>query len=106
MSSPVTPPKNFSPPAKGASVHVDGRYYFIGDFMNRGYFGDVYGCSDEWGNELVAKVLRSGSAKLNTAASGEAAPMGEDRARVIRSRRLEQTTPAQSLAGLQGQGSA
>ncbi|KAB2872202.1 MAG: protein kinase [Ideonella sp.] len=57
MSTPVTPPKSFSPPAKGASIHVDGRYYFIGDFMNRGYFGDVYACSDEWGNELVAKVL-------------------------------------------------
>lgn len=50
-------PKTFNPPSKGQSIHVDGKYYFIGDFINNGYFGSVYECSDEWGNELVAKVL-------------------------------------------------
>jgi hypothetical protein len=47
---------------------------------------------------------RAGSAKLNTAESGKAAPMGEDRARCDRSRANEQTTAPQPLSGIQGQG--
>jgi uncharacterized protein (DUF1697 family) len=39
-------------------------------------------------------TIRSGSAKLNTAEGGQAAPMGEDRARVFRSTEHEQTTAA------------
>lgn len=54
---PVSQPKTFKPPSKGQSIHVDGKYYFMGDFIGRGYFGNVYECSDEWGNQLVAKVL-------------------------------------------------
>ena len=50
-------PKVFKPPIKGQSIHVDGKYYFIGDFIGKGYFGNVYECSDEWENQLVAKVL-------------------------------------------------
>lgn len=50
--------------------------------------------------------LRGGSAKLNTAEGGEAAPMGKDRARHDRSRVHEQTTPPKPLGGIQGQGGA
>ena len=49
-------------------------------------------------------IDRSGSANLNTAESGKAAPMGEDRARHLRSRDHEQETPSQPLGDVQGQG--
>ena len=32
--------------------------YFIGDHIGSGSFGDVYECTDEWSNPLVAKVLK------------------------------------------------
>lgn len=36
---------------------VDGKYYFLGDKIGQGAFGAVYTCTDEWNNQLVAKVL-------------------------------------------------
>ena len=54
---PSTQPRVFKPPTKGQSIHVAGKYYFIGDFIGNGYFGNVYECTDEWENQLVAKVL-------------------------------------------------
>lgn len=50
-------PKSFQPPAKGEKVLVDGKYYFLGDKIGEGAFGAVYECTDEWNNQLVAKVL-------------------------------------------------
>lgn len=50
-------PRVFKPPMKGQSIHVDGKFYAIGDFIGKGYFGNVYECTDEWENQLVAKVL-------------------------------------------------
>jgi hypothetical protein len=36
--------------------------YFMGDYIGGGSYGDVYECTDEWANPLVAKVLKpSGS---------------------------------------------
>lgn len=50
-------PRVFVPPKRGQSIHCNGKYYFVGDLMGSGYFGNVYECSDEWDNRLVAKVL-------------------------------------------------
>ncbi|WP_374692355.1 protein kinase [Accumulibacter sp.] len=50
-------PRSFQPPSKGEAVLVDGHYYFIGDQIGQGGFGAVYECSDEWSNQLVAKIL-------------------------------------------------
>lgn len=36
---------------------VDGHCYFMGDKIGEGGFGAVYECSDEWSNQLVAKIL-------------------------------------------------
>jgi len=54
---PVPAPRTFSPPSRGKSIQVDGKYYSIGNLLGQGYFGSVYECSDEWENHLVAKVL-------------------------------------------------
>src|SRR5262245_41213910 len=51
------PPRTFTPPAKGEAINCDGHYYFIGEELGKGSFGVVYKCTDEWSNELVAKVL-------------------------------------------------
>lgn len=32
--------------------------YFMGDYIAGGSYGDVYECTDEWANPLVAKVLK------------------------------------------------
>ena len=32
--------------------------YFMGEHIGSGSFGDVYECTDEWANPLVAKVLK------------------------------------------------
>lgn len=54
---PQIPPRMFKPPARGESILVDGMYYFIGEKIGQGSFGDVFECQDEWSNQLVAKVL-------------------------------------------------
>jgi serine/threonine-protein kinase len=36
--------------------------YFIGEHIGSGAYGDVYECTDEWDNPLVAKVLKPGLA--------------------------------------------
>jgi serine/threonine-protein kinase len=35
--------------------------YFIGEYLGGGSYGDVYECTDEWANALVAKVLKPAS---------------------------------------------
>lgn len=42
---------------KGEAIPVDGRYYWIGERLGAGSFGEVYACTDEWQNSLVAKIL-------------------------------------------------
>lgn len=50
-------PRIFVPPSTGEMIKCQGIKYFIGEKIGRGSFGEVYACRDEWGNELVAKVL-------------------------------------------------
>jgi serine/threonine protein kinase len=50
-------PKIFKPPFHGQSISCDGKQYFIGVKLSCGSFGEVFECTDEWGNQLVAKVL-------------------------------------------------
>lgn len=56
---PIQPvaPRIFVPPSAGEMIECQGIKYFIGKKIGRGSFGDVFNCSDEWGNDLVAKVL-------------------------------------------------
>ncbi len=50
-------PRVFAPPARGQLIQCDGKAYFVGEFLGGGNFGNVYECTDEWDNRLVAKVL-------------------------------------------------
>ena len=51
------PPKQFRPPQGGEVIDNDGHLYFIDAAIGSGGFGTVYECTDEWANELVAKVI-------------------------------------------------
>lgn len=51
------PPRTFTPPAEGYRIVNEGRTYVLGEELGEGYFGKVYACTDDWANELVAKVL-------------------------------------------------
>jgi serine/threonine-protein kinase len=51
------PPKEFVPPEKGERILCEETGYYIGDFIANGGFGAVYECTDDWGNNLIAKVL-------------------------------------------------
>jgi serine/threonine-protein kinase len=51
------PPRQFRPPQGGEVIDNDGHLYFIGPVLGAGGFGTVYECTDEWANDLVAKVL-------------------------------------------------
>ena len=51
-------PRKFVPPSDGEVIEDNnGINYFIGKKIGHGAFGDIFDCLDEWGNELVAKVL-------------------------------------------------
>jgi serine/threonine protein kinase len=53
-------PKSFHPPQKGTiiqNIQNNEMMYFIGEKIGKGHFGEVYECTDEWGNNLVAKIL-------------------------------------------------
>lgn len=53
-----TKPRCFRRPRKGERIETDqGQVYFLGSKIGRGAFGAVFECFDEWGNDLVAKVL-------------------------------------------------
>jgi len=54
---PTPPPKTFTPPHDGEVIVATDRQYFLGPQLGSGAFGAVFECRDEWGNELVAKVL-------------------------------------------------
>ncbi len=51
----------FKFPDAGASITspITGNTYTIGSRIGEGNFGVVFNCSDVWGNELAAKVLKS-----------------------------------------------
>lgn len=50
-------PRRFNLPHRNNPIEYNGHTYIIGDFIGNGYFGKVYECRDDWGNELVAKVI-------------------------------------------------
>jgi serine/threonine protein kinase len=54
------PEKIFVPPTPGESITcLDSKItYTMGDKLGEGHFGVVYSCTDEWNNELAAKVLK------------------------------------------------
>lgn len=54
---PPSIPQTFVPPSTGEMIECKGIRYFIGEQIGQGAFGTVFNCFDEWGNELVAKVL-------------------------------------------------
>ena len=47
----------FVPPQNGDLITYRDLKYLIGEQIGTGAFGAVYNCWDEWGNELVAKIL-------------------------------------------------
>lgn len=57
LNTQVINPPNFQPPEEGHSIYDNGMRYLIGKVIGQGYYGKVYKCEDEWGNDLVAKVL-------------------------------------------------
>ncbi|PRQ03056.1 Serine/threonine-protein kinase PknA [Enhygromyxa salina] len=51
-------PVHYAFPNAGEAVTRDHANYYIGQPIGQGYYGIVYDCTDDWGNELVAKVLK------------------------------------------------
>jgi serine/threonine-protein kinase len=51
------PTPRFTPPIPGESIQLNGRHYWLGARVGSGGFGEVYECTDEWQNPLVAKIL-------------------------------------------------
>jgi serine/threonine-protein kinase len=49
--------RSFRPPVGGEIIEHDGRTFRIHEQLGAGAFGQVFACSDDWGNELAAKVL-------------------------------------------------
>jgi len=45
-------------PNPGEVVARDHANYYLGQPIGQGYYGIVYDCTDDWSNELVAKVLK------------------------------------------------
>ena len=50
-------PRMFVPPSTDEVIEYLGVRYYISEQIGQGAFGAVFDCLDEWGNELVAKVL-------------------------------------------------
>ncbi len=49
----------FRPPVRGEMItNSTNGLYFIGEHIGSGSYGDVYECTDEWANALVAKVFK------------------------------------------------
>jgi len=57
LEHPMVQPKKFVPPQKGDKIICEGIQYYIGAKINQGGFGVAYQCTDDWSNNLVAKVL-------------------------------------------------
>ncbi|MCH9686406.1 MAG: protein kinase [Deltaproteobacteria bacterium] len=49
----------FRAPARGDMIRNGSNgVYFMGEYIGGGSYGDVYDCTDEWANPLVAKLLK------------------------------------------------
>ena len=55
-----TPVKTFTPPMDGEAITsiASNITYTMGAQIGEGHFGIVFACTDEWNNELAAKVLK------------------------------------------------
>jgi serine/threonine-protein kinase len=51
------PPRNFRLPEGGDVITHGAREYQVHEMLGEGAFGRVFACTDDWGNELAAKVL-------------------------------------------------
>lgn len=49
--------KQFSYPQQGEVISYQNINYYIGEYIGNGAFGAVYACSDDWVNNLVAKII-------------------------------------------------
>ena len=47
----------FTPPREGEVIHYQGCNYYLGKYVGEGAWGAVFHCTDDWENELVAKIL-------------------------------------------------
>lgn len=56
VDSPVA--RTFTPPREGLVIRNQGRNYSLGKYIGEGSWGVVYHCTDDWENELVAKILK------------------------------------------------
>jgi serine/threonine-protein kinase len=57
-SFPPKPPKTIHLPSEGDVIESNGHEFRLGKQLGHGAFSRVYECTDEWGNSLVAKVLK------------------------------------------------
>jgi serine/threonine protein kinase len=53
----ATEPLPFAFQKQGEVIEFSNVHYVMGDPLGFGAFGAVYACTDDWGNELAAKVL-------------------------------------------------
>lgn len=60
LSDTVAPVKSVAFPSRGETITSEssGISYIIGHQIGEGHFGVVYECTDSWGNELAAKILK------------------------------------------------
>jgi serine/threonine-protein kinase len=47
----------YTPPREGEVIHYRGSNYSLGEYIGEGAWGAVFHCTDDWENELVAKIL-------------------------------------------------
>lgn len=47
----------FTPPREGEVIRYQGCNYYLGKYLGEGSWGAVFHCTDDWENELVAKIL-------------------------------------------------
>jgi serine/threonine-protein kinase len=47
----------FTPPREGEVIRHGGSNYTLGEYVGQGAWGAVFHCTDDWENELVAKIL-------------------------------------------------
>jgi serine/threonine-protein kinase len=50
--------RTFTLPREGLVIRHHGRNYSLGKYIGEGSWGAVFHCTDDWENELVAKILK------------------------------------------------
>lgn len=50
--------KKFRRPREGEVIEHQGCNYCLGKYIGEGAWGAVFHCTDDWENELVAKILK------------------------------------------------